>query len=326
MMEFVRSENEAHRKYFSHLYKLTAGALMAIFIVIAGAATFFGFRTVDEARNAARQEASEATQKEVERMRSEVRGRIDAEFKTDAIRKTVQEVAREQTQTAIMPIITKEVNTQVRRGVESEQGTIKSAMLTETHKAVDNLKPGIDKIISARVTEQVDSAVTNKVRTEVDPAIDQLKRNADISSLFIKAQSGDGHAFDQVIQLTHDGAASQEDRNMAERMVRTVLQSHEGTIYTSRSFIAPQTDASLLEILQNSPNPDERKAALDSLSTGAATKNLDLIFKVMTTDSDLNVREAGFQLFNKVTGQKITILDNYSAMVWWQEHRKDYIK
>jgi len=322
MIAFIRSENEEHRKYFMTLYKWAAGALTLVFAAMVGAVTFFGFRTIDGARDS----ASKAAGAEVDKMRTEVRNRINSEFQSDAIKQTVRDAAKEQSKAAIVPIVKSEVSIQVRRGVEAEQGIIKTAMLNETHRAVDSLTHHIDRNISEQVTSQVALSVNNKVRSEVDPTIAQLKRNANLS-LFIRAQSGEGRAFDSLNQLWHDGSVSQEDREMAERAVKTIYSAHDWNgIYVQHHFNPPKTDLVLVQLIQNSPNVHERKTSLDCLSIGASRENIDLIYRVMTTDVDLNVRDAAFRAFNQATSQTITILDNDSAMVWWKEHRKDFVK
>jgi hypothetical protein len=135
--------------------------------------------------HACRTELSAATQEEIANIRQQSREtlviqtaeiqqqiskRLNDEFKTEAIRQTVQAAAKQQTAGALMPIITTEVKSQVAAGVKSEQQDVQRTMLQQMHQSVEDLKPTINKRVDDTVGQAVNTAVSAQVDSQMSVA------------------------------------------------------------------------------------------------------------------------------------------------------------
>jgi large-conductance mechanosensitive channel len=238
ILEFNERENQKHRDYFLMLYKLTAGAMTGLVLVIGALIAFVGWHTVSDIRKqahdatseeikATKEQSQKAMVEEIQNMRKQITGRLDAEFQTPNIREMVGDAARRQTQSAMMPLITNEVKTQVSSVVHAEQGVILNAVEGQTRKAVDDMKPIIDRTIEASVGPAVDSAVKTQVDSQISPRIQQLQNSEQISELVTQAQSGDGQSFDILARIAGDQSQQVGIRNTAIRTFTAVMMSHQ---------------------------------------------------------------------------------------------------
>jgi hypothetical protein len=78
------------------------------------------------------------------------------------------------------------------------------------------------------------------------------------------------------------------------------------------------------------PDSLNRQAALDSLPADVLRKHLDELFRIMTTDPSLSVREAGFVRFTQLMispndSDHVENLDNYRALQYYSAHRQEMI-
>jgi predicted Holliday junction resolvase-like endonuclease len=336
ILEFAERENQKHREYFQMLYTRTAGFLTVIVVVIGGLVAFVGWHTIDDIRKqaeAATQEEIRNTRKQSEEtlrlqtteIQSQITKKLEDEFKTDAIKQTVQLAAKQQTSGALLPIINTEVRSQVTSGVKSEQQTVQRAMLEEVHKSVEELKPTINKRVDESVSKSVESAVHFQVDSQIAPRLRDLENNAQISSLINQAEGGDGTAFDTLFRMSGDAQITPATRDLALKVARSVVAIHNVSFPPKRNFIDPKTEDQEIAFLNNS-DASIRHAAVDSLTAGYWKLHMDQLFGIMTSDSALDVREAAYIQFKIITSMKADNLDNYSAIQWWQVHRKEFVK
>ena len=250
---------------------------------------------------------------EVARMQAEVRTRIDEEFRKGNITRLVQAAAREQTQTALAPLIKNEVSSQVKNRVDAEQGHIRLAVNEETKKAVQDLGPALDRLVR--------QATERKVDAEVRPIGDQLnsfKQIASVASLAVRTLADDARALDALLPLT-TLPENDERSSIAQSAVSAAFLTHNRSFYETRGFNPPLPNRDqLLEHLSN-PNPLARKAAIDTLATQKDKAMLPRLLEIMRSDPDLheNVRESGFRAFNQITGQHFVNLDFPAVWAWW---------
>jgi large-conductance mechanosensitive channel len=336
ILEFNERENQKHRDYFLMLYKLTAGAMTALVIFIGALIAFVGWHTVSDIRKQAQDATSEeiratkeksqkAMDEEIQNMRKQITGRLDAEFQTPNIREMVGDAARRQTQLAMMPLITNEVKTQVSSGVHAEQGAIQETLVSQTHKALDDMKPVIDQTVASRVGAAVDAAVKTQVDTQITPRIQQLQNSEQISELVTQAESGDGQSFDILARIAGDQSQQAGFRNTAIRTFTAVMMSHNEGIYSQLHFNDNPTPEEKLARLQSN-EALQRRAAIDELTPDYVKDHLDQLFGIMTSDPDLGAREAAYQKFKSVTGNNFLNLDNATAISWWTKHRDEFVK
>lgn len=322
--EALRRESDSNRKLLEGALKIVAIPL-AVVIAIAG---FLGWHSIGDMERSIQSEAKAETSAEVLSMQNEIRGRLTAQFQTPKIQKMVREAALSQTQNVLRPLIVHEVKHDVASSVNREQKNIKSALIKETHKDVDNLKPTINDIVATRVNATVDKAVESKIDSEIQPILTHMQRDQHIENLMLRALGEDGQAFDQLASLALNPSTNTNTRRSALEVAREIIHLHNSAEYESRGFIQKRTDTQMLALL-NSPDAGTRQAVLDSLSLAAVKKNLPEIMHVMTTDTNLMVREAGFRRFNQAIGKQkpqdqILNLDNYHANLWWQEHGAEF--
>lgn len=322
----LREDSEANRRAFLGTLQIIAYPMAAL-LAIAG---FLGWGSFEQVKRSIQEEASQETKSEIVRMQEEIRQKLAAQFETPQLQKMVKDAAAAQTQTALRPLIVQEVSTDVGRSVKEEKQTINATLVSETRKAVDQLKPTIDGIVGSRVNATVDQAVDKKIDVRINPVLASLQSNQTVSSLILRAQAGDGLAFDQIVQLATNPAAEPGSRQSSLQVARYIMAQHNLGIYNSRTFIDKKTDEQMVQLLRDA-DPLTRKAALDSLSAPAVLAHLDEIVQIMTTDSDLGVREAGFTRFNQARHDddpmhQIENLDNYSALQWWSSHRQEMLK
>ncbi len=274
ILEFNERENQKHRDYFQMLYKWTAGSLTVIVVVIGGLVAFVGWHTIEDIRNQAqaasreeigeiRQQSQQTLQRQTGEIQQQITTRLNDEFKTEAIRQTVQSAAKQQTAGALMPIITTEVKSQVTAGVKSEQQNVQHTLMQEVHQSVEDLKPTINKRVDDTVGQAVDSAVASQVDSQITPRLKQLENSAQVSALINQANGGDGASFDTLAVMAADSQVPQNIRDLALKVARSIVASHNTGLYTTRTFLDPKTEAEETTLLSD-PNPLIRRAAIDS--------------------------------------------------------------
>ena len=264
-------------------------------------------------------------------MQDEIRQKLQAQFETPQLQKMVKEAASVQTGAVLRPLIQQEVSSDVAKRVKDEQQTINSTLVSETHKAVDNLKPDIDSIVSTRVNATVDKSVDNQISTKVQPVLSSLQQKEGLSDLLIRAQTGDGVAFDQLsFYAARFPSPRPEIQQSIVRAVRDIIRQHNQAVRSSLTFIKPQTDEQMLQYLHDSESGN-REAAIDNLKEAALRSHADDLFRIMTSDPELSVREAAFIRFKQLRGDNdpehnIQNLDNYTVSQWWSKHRQEFIE
>lgn len=321
----LREDAEANRKLLRDTIRLAAFPLTAI-IVVAG---FFGWRSFTTLKQSIQNEAQQETQAEIAQMQTEIRKKLQAQFKTPQLRHMVQEAASAQTGKVLRPMIQQEVRNDVSRKVRAQQPTINATIVSESHKAVDALEPTIDSIVSKRVNATVDQSVDREISAKVKPVLGSLQQSQQIAQLVLQAETGDGRAFDEMVALATNRSTPVELQKSMFRAAREIMGQHNG-VYMARRFMRPTTNEEMLKYLRD-PDPWNRQAALDSLPLKVLRKHLDELYRIMTTDPNLDVRQSGFTRFKQLIrtgGQKANIenLDNYTAAKWYAAHRQEMIE
>ncbi|MGA2569708.1 MAG: hypothetical protein ABSF23_04250 [Terracidiphilus sp.] len=325
LLKFLREESDANRRALREDSDANRDKPLGTLRIIAYPITvalliagFLGWRSIADVKQSIQDEAQQETKSEITRMQEEIRKKLTDQFETPQLQKMVKDAAENQTQSVLRPLIVQEVSTDVAKSVKGEQHTINSTLVSETHKAVDQLSPTIDGIVSPRVNATVDKAVDDKIATQIGPILASLQSNQEISTLILRAQAGDGGAFDQLVQIASNPNAERGLRPSALQVVRYIVAQHNTGLYSTRSFIQPRTDEEMVQLLRDS-DPGTRQAALDSLPLPAGRGHIDEIVQIMTTDPGLNVRVAGFRRFNEARGasspqDQIQNLDDYTAL------------
>lgn len=321
----LREEADANRKLLNDTLKIAAIPLSVI-IAVAG---FFGWRSLSDLKESVQNEAKQETQAEITRMQQEIREKLKAQFETPQLKQMVKEAATAQTGQVLRPLIEREVSSDVSRGVKAQQPTIHSTIVSETHKEVDALRPTIDSIVNTRVNATVDQSVDKEINSKVQPVLNQLQQSQQIADLEMRAQAGDGAAFDQMVAVATNDATPEPLRGSMLSAARDILQKHNG-IHNGRRWLVPVTTEQMLKYLSDADSFN-RQAALDNLQVDVLRQHLDELFKVMTTDPNLSVREAGFIRFNQLMiapteKDHIESLDTYHAFQYYTAHRQEMIE
>ena len=332
VLDFTAKENQKHREFFEGLYTTTARALTVIFVGVGLIVSFIGWHTIGDIRKQAQdataeelkrtqQQVQQALKQETELMRAQVSSRIDKEFETSAIRNTVLNAANQQTRSVMLPIISKEVHSQVSVGVQNEQNSIKATLGQQATLAVERLQPVIDKTVEQRINSDVDVAF----KKQVEPQLSELKSNAEISSLIARAQGGDAASFDILSRIATDETTKPELKVTADRVVSSIVQANNSTFYNPLHFTKDFTVQQKVDFLQNASGL-QRRAAVDDIAETYWRENMDRLYTIMMSDEDLTVRTAAYVRFKAITKAQFLNLDAGSAVLWWGEHRKDFVK
>jgi hypothetical protein len=338
----LRDEAEANRKLFSDTLKVAAVPLTAI-IFVSG---FFGWKSISDLRQSVQDEAKRQTETEVHRMQEEIRGKLNAEFETPQLQKTVREAASAQTDAVLRPLIQKEVSTNVTRSVASQQATINSTIVSETHKAVVDLKPTIDSIVGARVNSTVDASVNKTVDSKVQPVMDRLAAEQEMTVLLVQADSGDALAFDKMVELGRNNSTPKPLQHAMNEGAREIIDRYNtigglsigSNWFPSNSYRFYVTENGKIKTEEavafvphlKDVNSFNREEALQVLSDDDIRKNLDTVFQMMLHDPRISVRVRAYERFNRLLGpdlgkNHVDYLDSAQAIRWYTEHRQEMI-
>ena len=305
----VREDAEASRKLLLDTVRLISLPVTALAII----AAFLGFASVRDLKQTIQAEASRQTRTEITRMQGEIRTRLDEQFQTPALQKTVKEAAKESTKTAAEPLIKSEVANQVRSRVDAEKPAIAAAVTQQSQIAVKQMGSQLDSL----VTKSVDA----KVSTDIDPVIQKVKDEADFQLLIIRVNADDAQALDTLARLPVSTDPSR--KSVANAALRTVYASHNSGMFQSRSFTSPQTDDQLVAHLSN-PNSYNREAALNALTPKKNLPLLPKIVEMMMSDPSIDVRCAAFRAFNSWTAQSFECLDFVNALSWLTANKQKF--
>jgi len=110
VLEFVQQQSKQERDLFDTWLKRTAKVLGLITAVAVGFLIFMGWNTVDGIKKA----ADRSTARAIEQAQTKVQERIDAEFRTEAIKTTIRQVAAERTAAEFRSVISDEVRDQLK--------------------------------------------------------------------------------------------------------------------------------------------------------------------------------------------------------------------
>jgi hypothetical protein len=174
--EAQRKESEANRKLF-----LGTSAIVAIpLTVLLTLSGIFFYHDVDTMKKAMEAQGEASAKAEIQTMDKHIDDTLQAQFKTETIKSTIQQAAvvatREQAPGLIKEVITPEV----KRAVASQGGTIKD--------------------VATR-------AATDEVKSAIDPVVADVKLQAVIA----RANADDAKAFDELLSVRETGATTKRD-------------------------------------------------------------------------------------------------------------------
>ncbi|MGC2464789.1 MAG: hypothetical protein WA517_06295 [Candidatus Acidiferrum sp.] len=304
----IRDDAESNRKVFLDIMKIVSIPLSLIILV----AAFFGIKSISDIKDALQNEARRETQSEISRMQTEIRNRLDEQFKAQALQTMVKEAARESTKAAAEPLIKAEVQAQVRAGVDALRPTIVAAATQQAQTAVKQIGPQIDSLVK--------KTVDTKVSTEVDPVIATIKAEADVQLLITRLNAGDAQAFDTLNRLPLD--MDPQRKNVVIAALRVAVAAHNSGMYFGRTFNTPQSENQLITHLSD-PDSYGREAALDTLIQKKNLSLLPRIVEMMSADPSINVRCSAYRAFDNWTVQTFQCLDP-AATLWWEANKKNF--
>lgn len=305
----MRDDAEKNRKLLLDTIKIASVAISLIVLV----AAFFGYKSINDVKDAIQNEARRETQSEVTRMQGEIRQRLDEQFQTASLQKLVKDAAKEATQKSAEPLIKSEVAAQVKLGVDAQKPAIAAAVTQQTQAAVKQMESEIESIAK--------KSVDAKISAEVDPVIRKIKDDGNFQLLITRMNADDAQAFDTLAHLPPSTDPSQG--SVAIAALRSVYAGHNSGMFQTRQFNSPQSDDQLVAHLSDGDS-FSREAALDAL---IPKKNLSLLPKIvemMTADPSITVRCAAFRAFNSWTAQSVQCLDSGDALSWWTANKQKF--
>jgi hypothetical protein len=130
-MEFVQQQSKQERDLFDAWLNRAMKVLAIITAVVAVLLVFMGFNTVDGIKKAADRSITRAIQE----AQTKVQERIDAEFRTEAIKTTIRQVAAERTAAEFRSVISDEVRDQLKNNPQFAQ-IVRHEVETQTRQFV----------------------------------------------------------------------------------------------------------------------------------------------------------------------------------------------
>jgi hypothetical protein len=106
LLEFVRKENEANRRYFTELVRIFGGGITALVLVAGGLLVFFGLRTFRDIQS----QAQEATQTEITNMKGQIQNELTQQFSAPVMKKLIHDTAKSAVQTAVTSQVTADLS------------------------------------------------------------------------------------------------------------------------------------------------------------------------------------------------------------------------
>lgn len=288
--EAVRSESEANRRLLTDTIKIISIPLAVLLAI----AAWLGFKSFSDLKDNLRLAARQETDSEIKRMQSEIRNRLDEQFKTPALQKAIKDVASEQTKTFSEPLIRKEVASQVERRIDAE-----------------------------KVGELVRQEVEDRVRSQLSPVrkeLTDLTGEADIQLLITKMNAGDARTYDSLADFRN---SDQSKVLTVKSAVRAATDSYSNPkSHPPREPAMSTTD----DLLLASDDFYDRAMGLEWLRREQPqSRYVPIIVRMATSDPHLEVRAAATYTLNAWLVQKFHPLDKRNIQAWWDlDGRKQY--
>lgn len=348
VLEFLRTENQRQRDFFTDLFTKASWVLGVVALIVGGAAAALGIKTINEAKQSAETAAQAAVQERLKELRpqidSEVSIGVASEFATPKIDGIVQDAARQATATTANKIIRSEVHDQVATAVNSEQRTIDRTLTAASEEAVSR--------VQGTIQQHADTAVARIVDDRVNPELRRLRTFSDLTAAVALARAGDGSGFDRLVLMGNEASSPEIQRaakatidSITTQMIYGFNSAQAGCSDAPPPYQRPlQTVATYEEEISDKSITKRTNAALclgrvgDLISAGQDKKSIrssmDVLFRVMSNDPDLNVRKAAFWSFVGIGGwvyqhesiaSEVHLFDNASNAKWWRENRARFI-
>ena len=250
-------------------------------------------------------EAKTKTTQELDNVRTEVRKKIDTEFRSDNIANLVANAAKERTEKELTDIIRSEASTQVAKGIKEQGLVIQQAIEEQTKEAVRLLDPTI--------RESIDKAVQDATKT-----IDDLVR---MEKLITLARSDDREAFDYLVQVAAGNkpeSANPDLLKLANATAGAIIRERKSAIQLGMQFKEKQTSDAMKQFMV-SAIVGEREAALDQYPQDDKTI-LPILIKIIEFDRSLSVLYKAVQRFNTLTKQSFEFWETKELLDWWDKN------
>ena len=313
-------EMERSRNYFETLLTRTFWAVGIIFVVVAGATTFFGLHSwtdvqarMDDKLRETQRRIEETGGKAIRETSETIQRRAEAAFQEESLKKYIREVAKEKTEQQLSGLISETVTQQVASRVKAEEPEIEKITVNETRRALDSLAPTINAQVAKRVEDEVAPVKQQVVR---------LEQILTVTTAVLQARNGDGKSYDTVRQL----AALSPDPNVKAICISTLNQIYlemNPPIYGTRTFIKPLATDEMEKLLDDA-NPLNRWAAIDGLAGKGQKGVVPKLIWISTHDNFLVVRRAAFQALRTLTGQNFENFSETQWDAWWQKNKANW--
>jgi len=311
----LRDESQAVRDLFIKTSQIVAIPLTAA-IVLAG---IFFYHNLNEMKQSMIDEGRAEAKLEIQKMDKHIDDTLQDEFKTERIQTIIQNAAEIATQKEAKPLIEAGVKAQVGKAVAAQSGTIQTIAV---------------------------KAVNEKVQEAVTPLANQAKESIaelQIQKLIARADADDARAFDQLLELRHKGAASQQE--LIANVIAERLRFVRDHVYGGGDYhhcLEPTSTERITAL--NSPNAIDRQNAVISCTewngqelwqnSSALTIEKELVpifVRMALEDPSLLVRGqalAGLTAFFMYSpGFQInafSLSEPETLRQWWQTHKVDY--
>ena len=332
-LEFAQNQANADRAYFKYLFGWTATFIAALVI----AAGFFGYRSVEQLRDDVKTSVDAELQKahndvsgavdgmksearkELASTRTEVRKRIDDEFRTDQITTLVRTAAKDRTEGELQGIIRSETATQVAKGIQDQAPAIQRTVEDETKRAVRDLQPTINSIVGSETQAQVQKSVV--------PIQSQLKVYGDLirtGTLATLAKSDDRSAFDELVRIAIGSIpATNDEKRVANSTVVAIIREVTSGLHLGYQFKEKQTTESMKKILVTSRFANDKIAAIDNYPREDRSI-LPLLVQLIEFDGSITVVNTAFRHFNALTKQSFQFPDYAAVETWWNQNKESF--
>jgi hypothetical protein len=327
-LEFAQGQIEKDRTFYKHLYTLVTGFLL----VMVASAGFFQYTNVSQMRN----DMKASVDATLESVRTEVKSRIDTEFKTENINNLVEKAAKERTESELTRIIKSETQkyaseiNAIRDSVEAERLNIKkvSRSATEFEATISDLTKKNDianeKLEQITQTLFVANTAVRNLSTISDVYLNVISAQGDNIDSFYKLRSlanEQGFLYHEIARLAFESIQRDAENTMFGRSI----QWEKLKIDPSKLWLS--------ELIRFYKEADEQpdvyapfnKVALIQYISSRAdiseTSRLEFLSNIMREDKSLKAVAYAGDSFAKLAKIDFRPLATKEMLDWWENNK-----
>ena len=191
----------------------------------------------------------------------------------------------------------------------------------------------VAKVVNRLIEENVENLIEEKVKAEISPIIEDLKKNQqgyteiiELNKLAIYAESGDRQAFKKLKRI--GDSPNQKYSRFAYRVALKVYEKYNSGMFYKEWFKPTMPNVEAIKLLSDE-DISKRKIAVYTVGRRKMYDQVPALISMIRTEVNLDVLAAITRVLNELLGTKIKVLHPDAAdnlMNVWQEKREKLLK